>query len=115
MDEHTQLKIIAEMRELIGKLKSDVRWETSMSLLTFSPVLLMVIVLLFAGCSKLHDRLDNIESELRMLKRDLPTRVASEYSVEKLDAKVKESEASIRRSIEAAGSRTQMALDRLAR
>jgi hypothetical protein len=115
MDEHAQLRIVNEMRGMFGKLKDDVRHEMGMSLLTFSPVLMIAIILLFAGCSRLHDRLDDIESEVRAVKRDLPTQVASEHSVERLGTKVEQSAASVNRSIEALGSRTQMALERLAR
>jgi hypothetical protein len=115
MDGHAQLKLINEIREMIGNLKSDVRYELGMSLLTFSPVLMFAIVLLFAGCSRLHDRLDDIENEVRALTRDLPSQVASGHSVEQLDENADQSSASINRSFESVGSRTQMALDRLAR
>ncbi len=110
-------RIIDEMRAAIGKLKSDVRFEMGMSLLTFGPLALFFILFLFLfpGCSRLHDRLDDIESEVRTLKQNLPTDVASEDSVKELDRKVEQSAASVNASIEALGTRTQMALDRLAR
>jgi hypothetical protein len=115
MDGHAQLSLINEISEMIGNLKSDVRYELGMSLLTFSPVIMVAIILLCAGCSRLHDRLDDIENEVRALKRDLPSQVASGHSVERLDENVEQSAASINRSFESVGSQTQMAVDRLAR